>query len=103
MEIWENFFEILIKSRKILKSLRQRQKKFSEYNFQDNLRKLEESSRKNTGCSKLVFTVLKKLLATKSMKKTTSKTAISRKNMPLSVITMVWLGKYPVFLLLNVS
>ncbi len=43
-------------------------------------------------CSKLVFVVLKELLATKSVpKKTMSGSAIGKKNRIFSVITMVWL------------
>ncbi len=52
-----------------------------------------------TGCTKLVFTVLKKLLATKSMQKIMSKSEMGLKNMSFSVITVVWLGEHRVFVI----
>ncbi len=42
------------------------------------------SCKSNTGRSKLVFTVLKKLLATKSTQKTTSKNTIDQENIERS-------------------
>ncbi len=49
----------------------------------------------NTWCSKLLLTVLKKLLTTKYVQKPMSKSAIGNKKILLfSVFTMVWLEKY---------
>ncbi len=50
-----------------------------------------------TGCFELAFTVLKKLLATKSMQKPMSKSAVGWKNTLFLVITVVWLGEHRAF------
>ncbi len=53
--------------------------------------------KRNSGCSELVFTVWKKLLATKSMQKPMSKSVMVEKNMSFSVITVVWLREHRAF------